>query len=161
MFLEILGLPMHPVAVHAPVVLVPLLVLGALVYAVVPRLRGYVGWAAVLLAVAAPLSTVTAKLSGEAYRDVLYGTAPLPDDHPIEVHSGYGDLVMWTSIGLGATTLALALLRRGGGGGQIRQWLNWLLAGVVVVLAVLLSYYVFQVGHSGAEMVHGGRIPGS
>lgn len=159
MFEQFLGLPLHPLAVHAPVILVPLLVLGSLAYALVPRWRGYVGWAAITLAVLAPLSAVTANLSGNAYRDALYAGQPLAEDHPVEVHSGYGDLVMWTSIGLGAATLLLYGMRRGDGG-PVRQWLSWALTAAVVVLAAVVSFYVFQVGHSGAEMTHGHRLPG-
>ncbi len=54
MFDQINGLPVHALVVHAAVVFVPLLVLGAIAYAVVPRWRPRVGWAVVLLAIAAP-----------------------------------------------------------------------------------------------------------
>jgi uncharacterized membrane protein len=160
-FEELLGLPMHPLVVHLPVVLVPLLVLGSLVYALVPKVRSYVGWVAVGLAVAAPLSAVVAKLSGQAYRDALYGTQQLPADNPVEIHAGYGDVLMWSSIGLGVATLALYGLRRGAGPVQpVRQWVVWVATGLVVVAAAVVAYYVFRVGHSGAEMTHGSRLPG-
>ena len=53
MFDRISGLPAHPLIVHAAVVLVPLLALGAIVYAVVPPLRKHFRWAVGLLAIAA------------------------------------------------------------------------------------------------------------
>ncbi|HEX2356851.1 MAG TPA: hypothetical protein VHI50_10380, partial [Micromonosporaceae bacterium] len=64
MFEEILGVPAHPLLVHAAVVFVPLLIAAALAYALVPALRGRVGWAVALLAVAAPLAAWFATLSG-------------------------------------------------------------------------------------------------
>ncbi len=67
MFEEIAGLPMHPLAVHAAVVFVPLLALAALAYGLVPKLRRKVGWVAVLLALVAPASAVVARLSGDAF----------------------------------------------------------------------------------------------
>jgi len=38
-FEQLLGLPAHPLLLHATVVFVPLLALGTIAYAVVPRLR--------------------------------------------------------------------------------------------------------------------------
>ena len=67
-FETITGLPLHPLVIHAVVLLVPLLVLAGIVYALVPRLRGRIGWVAVLLALAGVGSTLLAKLSGDAFR---------------------------------------------------------------------------------------------
>ena len=66
MFDKFMGLPMHPLLVHAVAVFVPLLVLAALAYAFIPPLRARVGWVAVLLAVAAPVSAFVTMKSGEA-----------------------------------------------------------------------------------------------
>ena len=160
MFAEFMDLPLHPLVVHAPVVLLPLLLLAALAYALVPKVRAYVGWAAALLAVAAPVSAVVAKLSGDEYRAALYGPQELPADHAVEIHSRYGDLLMWSSLGLGAVTLGLYLLRRRAAGatGALRVAI-WVASALVVGLVGLVGYYVFQVGHTGAQMTHGGRLP--
>lgn len=160
MFAEFLDLPLHPLAVHAPVVLVPLLLLAALAYALVPKVRTYVGWLAALLAVAAPISAVLAKLSGDEYRATLYGPQVLPVDHAVEVHSRFGNSLMWSSLGLGVVTLGLYLLRRRADTVTgARRVAIWVVTGLVVVLAAATAYYTFRVGHSGAEMTHGGRIP--
>ena len=43
-FDELAGLPAHPLAVHAPVILIPLAALTALLYAFLPRARSSVRW---------------------------------------------------------------------------------------------------------------------
>src|SRR5437763_17032393 len=63
-----MGLPLHPLVIHAAVVLIPILVLVALCYALVPRLRDRIGWLAVLMAVIAPLSALGAKITRDAFR---------------------------------------------------------------------------------------------
>jgi uncharacterized membrane protein len=102
-FEEFLGLPLHPLAVHAAVVFVPLLALASLVYALVPRLRARVGWVAVLLAIAAPVSAVVARQSGEAFAE----RRTLPIEGDLANHHEYGTLTMWASLALGVLTVAL------------------------------------------------------
>jgi len=63
-FDQINGLPVHALVLHAAVIFVPLLALGAIVYALVAPWRPKIGWAVALLAVAAPGSAYVAKLSG-------------------------------------------------------------------------------------------------
>ena len=50
------GLPVHALVLHVAVVFVPLLALGAIVYAVVPGWRPRIGWAVAILAVIALLA---------------------------------------------------------------------------------------------------------
>ena len=45
MFDQINGLPVHALVLHAAVVFVPLLALGAIVYALIARWRPRIGWA--------------------------------------------------------------------------------------------------------------------
>jgi hypothetical protein len=154
-FDEINGLPAHPLVVHAAVVFVPLLCVAAVVYALVPRVRPVVGWAAAALAVVAPGAAWFATLSGENLRDSFY-----PDQVPAEItsHEGYGDLTFYWSLGLGLATLMLFALTatRWGRSRQLPSWLPLALAGVVVVLAGVTGYFVFRAGDSGASSVWGG-----
>jgi hypothetical protein len=75
---EIDGLPLHPLVVHAVVVLVPLTALVAVLF-LVPRFRRALRWPMVLLAVAALGSTYLARLSGINLKDSSY----IPDEGPI------------------------------------------------------------------------------
>ncbi|MFP5252502.1 MAG: DUF2231 domain-containing protein [Actinomycetes bacterium] len=67
--MEIGGLPLHPLVVHAAVVLTPLAVLAVLAFAVRPAHRWLTRWPALLLTVAAFLSVWVARLSGQALLD--------------------------------------------------------------------------------------------
>ena len=75
--MNIFGLPLHPLVVHAAVVLIPLASLGALIVVVSARARERFGWLTVAFAVAAAGAAITAKLSGEALAESLGGIAPL------------------------------------------------------------------------------------
>src|SRR5690606_7944316 len=93
----ILDLPVHPFAVHAPVVLVPLLVLFGLVYLFVPPLRRLVGWVVAALTLVAPAAVYGAAFSGEQLADHLY-----PDGWPeaVQEHHDLGFRLLWILIGL-------------------------------------------------------------
>ncbi|MGH3453217.1 MAG: DUF2231 domain-containing protein, partial [Nocardioidaceae bacterium] len=75
---EINGLPLHPLVVHAVVVLVPLLALVAVLF-LVPRFRRSLRWPMVLLAIVALVSTFVARESGKNLKDSSY----IPDSGPI------------------------------------------------------------------------------
>lgn len=156
MFEEILGLPAHPLLVHAAVVFVPLLALVAVVYALVPRLRGRIGWAAVLLALAAPGATFVSRESGQELEQRLIAANYSADIlRQINDHQGYGDLLFWFTSGLGAGTLLLVFVTSGRAR-TLPKWIGWVLAAAVVVLAGFAGTYVYLTGDSGAEAVWSG-----
>jgi uncharacterized membrane protein len=156
-FEEILGLPLHPLAVHVPIVLVPALALVSVAYALLPRFRAQLEWLAALLAVAAPVSAYVAKLAGEALRDNrVEPNASAGILAGINDHANLGNRLVWAAIGLGVLTLLLIGVRRMRGA----NWLSWGLAGLVVIAAVLAAIAIFQVGDSGANMVWKDRWPG-
>jgi predicted membrane protein DUF2231 len=161
-FDEIMGLPMHPLVVHAAVVFIPLLAVAAVVYTLVPRVRARIGWAAALLAIAGPAGAFVARESGQQLRERLvaanYGQEILDK---VSDHEGYGDLTFWFSLGLGAGTLLLVLVTNGltsgrGTAGGVPLWLTWVLGAAVIVLAGVTGVYVFLTGDSGADAVWSG-----
>lgn len=161
------GLPLHPLAVHATVVLVSLAVLGALVVVFWPAARRRYGALVVLTAVAATVCTVIAEQSGEALEHTL------PRSEAIELHAAAGDyLKLWMAplmIALAAfvllhrradrtvvkeasgSTTALAVAGR-------HRVLALVLAVVTVVLALGTAFTVFRIGDLGAQAVWGGRV---
>jgi hypothetical protein len=62
--MEINGLPLHPLIVHAVVVFVPLGALSAILFALMPRWRWLLRWPTLLLALAAVALTRIAVVSG-------------------------------------------------------------------------------------------------
>jgi hypothetical protein len=66
--MEINGLPLHPLIVHAVVVLVPLGALSAILFAVVPRWRWLLRWPTLLLALGSVVLARIAVISGGQLR---------------------------------------------------------------------------------------------
>lgn len=147
MFEQVMGLYLHPLAVHVPIVLVPLLAVAVLTYVLVPVTRRHVAWATAILAVVTPIAALVAKLSGEALRDDRYPQPP----SEIVTHSEWGDRLVWTTFVLGPVALALVLVRRLVPNASTRTWLSWVLSALALAATALAAWFVFKVGHSGSE----------
>ncbi|GAB3144135.1 hypothetical protein GCM10027290_21820 [Micromonospora sonneratiae] len=160
MFKEIMGLPAHPMLVHAAVVFVPLLVLLAIGFAVLPRLRSRLGWAAAILAVVAPASALFAKESGEELKKVLTEKGyPAEIINQVTEHQEYGDLMFWFALGLGVATGLMIFAASGHPRAQaLPKWVNLVLAGIVVVLGVVTAVYTYLTGDTGAQAVWQGVL---
>ncbi|MFU8870792.1 DUF2231 domain-containing protein [Micromonospora sp. SL4-19] len=160
MFLEVNGLPLHALVVHAVVVLVPLLALISVAYGVFPRWRSRLDWAVAGLAVVTPIATFVAKESGEAFEE-LQRTRGIGGEflRKIEEHAEYADTLFWFTIGLAVAALLLLLLTSGlARVRSLPRWLTPVLAGMVVVLAVFALVYVYLTGDSGAQLVWSGQV---
>jgi uncharacterized membrane protein len=148
-----LGIPLHPLLIHTAVVFVPLLVLAALVYALVPRLRPRVGWLLVGLAVIAPLCTLASKLSGDAFRARLarhHASAQLLAQ--VDGHRHLGTILVYLAAGLGVVSLLLVLLPAA----RRTEALSLALVVLTVGLSLASAYYVFRTGDTGAHIAWGG-----
>ncbi len=154
---ELMGIPAHPLIVHAAVIFGPLLVVAALAYSLVPMVRRFLNWVVVALAFAGPIALWFARMSGEALmeRQVKAGAqGQLLQD--ISVHQDLGNLAAWWSTGLGIASLALVYYcttaeRRPATASS--RTISYALIAVTVVLAVLTGYYAIRAGHTGATMV--------
>ncbi|BCJ53917.1 hypothetical protein Asp14428_53920 [Actinoplanes sp. NBRC 14428] len=156
MFDQINGMPVHALVLHAAVVFVPLLALLAIVYAVVPRWRPKVGWAAVLMAIAAPVSAFAAMESGEKLRDRLVASGMAgPPLEKINDHQGFGTFTFYFSLALGIVTLIAVFLTLRSTARPLPRAAGVLLAVLMVALAAVSGYYVFRTGDSGAQAVWG------
>lgn len=161
-----MGIPAHPLLIHAAVVFVPLLALTTVGYAVLPILRPHLRLVLAALAVLGPIAALLARLSGDAFFErmrergrVTEGFVPV-----IERHQGYGENTMWAAIALGVVALALvyfvapagARLRYAGGSGGT-QVATLVLAVLSVLAAAVAMYYVIRTGDSGAKAVWEGQ----
>ena len=155
MFDQISGLPVHILVIHAAVVFVPLLALGAIVYAVLPRLRARIGWAVISLAIIAPIVTFVSKQSGEKlYNRLIENGMSGKGKEMLDAHQGYGTRTFWFTLALGVVTLVMAILtlRRSG---SLPRVVDLVLTVIAVALAAISGYYVFKTGDSGAHAVWG------
>lgn len=144
------GIPIHPLVVHAVVVLIPLAALGVIAVAVVPKWRSRFGvlvvWAAVIAAMMVPVATE----SGENLEEVV-GESDL-----IEKHAELGDTMLFGAVPLAVVAILLWWLgRRAEQGHPVPRWASFVVGAAGVVVAVLALVQVLLVGHSGAKAVWG------
>jgi glucan phosphoethanolaminetransferase (alkaline phosphatase superfamily) len=144
------GLPVHPLVVHAAVVLIPLSALLVMAIAVVPRWRqGVFGWFTVGLTAVATAAVPVATQSGEALSERV--------GEP-ERHAALGEAMIYFMLPLLVLAVALVLLSardrrraRSNGADRSRQSVLTLLVAVgCLVAAVAAGVQVAFVGHSGA-----------
>jgi uncharacterized membrane protein len=155
-FDQLNGMPVHVLLVHAAVVFVPLLAVAAVTYALIPRLRNKIGWAAALLAVGAPAAAFVAKLSGQAFKQrLLDGGMKGEGLAKVTAHQGYGDRTFWFTLALGILTGLMIYFATRGERTSLPRFAQVGLSLLVVALAAVAGYYVFKTGDSGAASVWG------
>jgi hypothetical protein len=144
--MEIGGLPLHPLVIHAAVVFGPLAAVCALAYAMAGRWRDRLRWPTVVLAVAATGSIVAAYLTGRNFLDSRpeLGTNPL-----VQTHEARARLLLWVALGFGAVSLVAGWLH--GRTGAFQVVLRTALA--IAALAVLVQ--VVRTGDAGSRAVWG------
>ncbi len=137
---DINGLPLHPLVVHAAVVLIPLTGVLALFMVIVPRFSQRFGPLVLVLGWIAVGSALVSKESGEMLRQVEDVSA---------THVEAGDLLP-VFAGVQAVLVSLLWLadRRGG-----RGVLGILVALLTLVVVVAAGYWTYRTGDSGAQSV--------
>jgi hypothetical protein len=158
---NILGIPAHPLIVHAAVVFIPLLCLGSVVYVLVPRFRGRIGWAVFGLAVISPIVAWLATASGDHLRDRLVAAGFSQEIlDKVNQHQSYGDRTWWFTLALGVVTLVMLFITSGSRRApHLPIWVTLAVSVVVIALAVATAIYVFLTGDSGAHAVWEGAVP--
>jgi hypothetical protein len=156
-FTTILGVPAHPLLIHATVVFVPLLIVGAVVYALWPRVRARIDWAVAGLAIVAPLSAWFSRVSGEHLRQRLIDRRLASPQilAKIAQHESFGDKTLWWALALAVIALVMighTRARRG----PVPTPLRVAFAVVTLVAAGFAAYYVFKTGDTGAHIVWAG-----
>lgn len=161
-FDTIAGLPVHPLVVHAAVVLLPLGAFGVLVLLVVARWRLRFGWLTLAALAAGVGASVVAEQSGEA----LARRVGMPREHaewgerlpPVAVMLFVVALVWFLLVRRAASRARRAAVPGGGGpssGGGTATTVAGFLAGLLAVATLGVTVLV---GHSGATAVWSGRI---
>ena len=141
--MEINGLPLHALVVHAAVVFGPLSALAGLLYAV-PRWRDKVRWSLVVAVLIAVGAIWVAFLSGEDLEEANQYGGPLAE--LLETHEERAEMLRLLMTGYAAAALVAAWqhARRGP--------VRFLLTGLVVVLAVLTGIWTVLTGDAGAQI---------
>lgn len=150
--MQINGLPLHVLVVHAAVVFGPLAAALAIAYAVLPGWRDRLRWVTLATVLVATGAIWLAYFSGEDFLESdRFGFLK---DNPelagrIEDHQELGTVLPWVATGFAAVTvLATALHARTGA-------VRMVLSGLVVVGAVATLVYTILTGDAGAQAVWG------
>ena len=148
--MEINGLPLHVVVVHAAVVLAPMAALAALAYAVVPQWRDWLRWPVVVGVVVAVGAVWLAYFSGTDFRSSdRFATATGEFADKLQRHQDLGSLLRWVASGFGVVTLVATALHTWTG--ILRLVLSVGVAGLAVATVVL----TVMTGDAGAQAVWG------
>ncbi|HST38441.1 MAG TPA: DUF2231 domain-containing protein [Conexibacter sp.] len=145
------GLPAHPLLVHLPVVLIPLLVIAAIALTLKPAWRARYGLAVGLLVVGALASTVLAAGAGEQLLAHEREQSALIHDH--QEAADTLRLLMFALTGILLLTLARDWYAARAGRAAVLggRAVAVGLAAVTLVLAGATGFFVVRTGHLGAK----------
>jgi hypothetical protein len=147
---EINGLPLHPLTVHAAVVLGPLAALSALAYVGLPKHRDLLRWVTLVAVLLATASVWAAYLTGNnffANGDFDHFSQKIQDR--IQTHQNYARTLRWVTTGFAVVTVLATWLHRRSGAARV------VLGSLVVVGALLTVVWIALTGEAGARAVWG------
>lgn len=159
---EVFGLPAHPLIVHAPVVLLPLALVGVILCLVKPSWRPALIIPTAVIGIIGALGAILASQSGEWLQ------ARVPESNLVEHHQQLGEMARNLSILFAGSLFVWALREMV----ETRDWFKdtfiaklvrpkWIgLAATiaVVVFGGLTTAWVVQAGHSGAKAAWKGKL---
>jgi uncharacterized membrane protein len=146
------GLPVHPLVVHAVVVLLPLAVIGTIAIAVRPTWRLRYGYLVVTCAAIATVLIPVATSSGEALEERVGEPGS---------HAELGEQLIWFAIPTLVLALALVWLARRAEAGKTApgpEWLPTAVAVLAVIAGLATTVQVYRVGDSGARVTWGDQV---
>ncbi|MBD8870148.1 DUF2231 domain-containing protein [Nocardioides donggukensis] len=158
--MDINGLPLHPLVVHAAVVLIPIAAVLAGLYAAVPRWRWATRWPMAGAALAALGSVLVAYFSG---RDFVKERFPDERSTVIQLHEERAEVLLWLTIIFVAVVLLAAwglggpsaLASGRGARGKHAPLIEWSLVAMLAIFAVSLILMTIQTGEAGARSIWG------
>ncbi len=138
----VFGLPVHPLIVHATVVMVPLTAVAVALWFLSARFRA---WSGILPLAMTAVSVVLAPLSTSSGEELehMVGESKL-----VQEHAELGDMLVWWCLGMLVVAAAGWFLRRRGDLGKGLA-VALAVAGVVVSGGTLVQTVL--IGHSGAK----------
>jgi uncharacterized membrane protein len=149
------GIPLHPLVVHAVVVLLPLTILGTVAIAAKPAWRLRYGHLVVAVGVVSLCLIPIATSSGEALERRVGDPGQ---------HAALGDQLIWFSLPLVVLTAAVWWLERRKDSGRPAvgpSGLPTVVAVLAVVAALAAGVQVYRVGDSGARAAWADKVSSS
>ena len=148
--MEINGLPLHVLAVHAAVVFGPLSAVVAIAYAALPSWRDRLRWVTLVIVLVATAAIWTAYLSGEDFfeSDRFAGVRGAALEK-IETHEEYAETLRLVTSGFAIVTVLATWLHSRTGA------VRYLLSALVIVGALATLVWTVLTGDAGAKAVWG------
>jgi uncharacterized membrane protein len=160
--LTIDGIPLHPLLVHAVVVLLPLAALSSIAIALVPRWRRKYAWPVLGVTLAGVAAVPLAKQAGEDFQAALeQKVGPNP---AIQAHADLGTMLLPIALGFGVAVIALLVAgrladrEREAEAPTTKTWrvISVVVSVLVVLLAIGTTVQTVRTGHSGSSAVWSG-----
>lgn len=152
MFDLVNGLPVHPLVVHAIVVLLPAAVIGTIAIVARPAWRERYGWLVVGVTALATVLLPVATSSGEALEERVGDPG---------AHAALGEQLIWVAIPLLVLDVAFVWLdrrRRNGEPAFGPGWLTKAVAALAILAALATGIQTYRVGDSGARQAWGDQV---
>jgi uncharacterized membrane protein len=146
------GLPVHPLVVHAAVMLLPIAAVALIIIFFVPRWRKQYGWLTMIAMAAGVGAAVVAKESGEA----LAARVGLP-----EQHQQLASILVPIAVVAFVVSALWFWLQRKADAAQTRSIAARVVGVAAMVLAAAVIVLTVLVGHSGATAAWAGTIAAS
>jgi hypothetical protein len=154
---SISGLPAHPLFVHAPVVLVPLLALWLIAITVRPAWRAKSALPILGATVVCTIATLMAVGSGEKFVEAVPELKGF-----VERHEELGEQtrnILFLLLVLVIVFYVIARRQRVGGAESVAAGLAHGVPAVCAVVAMAAAIWMMRTGHEGAKAVWSGVIP--
>jgi uncharacterized membrane protein len=152
--MEILGLPLHPLIVHATVVIIPLAAVGAIVISLIKWARVRYSELVLLAAIVAPPLTYITKMAGEALYEERFSQS---QSAALQVHTTLGQTLVWWTIGLLVGVVLVYGGQRLTNKENPRGRLVLIIGSVLSIgFGIVCIVQVIRIGHAGASAAWGG-----
>ncbi len=161
---ELFNTPAHPLLVHIPIVILPLLAVAAIVMAARPNLRRRFDWVLAGATLITAVFTSWATQAGERLRDALQPSLGSKADRHIEL-GNQTETLAWVFFAVAVVLVVFnrwylprAAKRETPSAGAPR--LAIALACVVALVGVATAVWVIRAGHEGAHITwNGTNVP--
>lgn len=163
--MEITGLPLHPLVVHAAVVLTPLAALAGAAFGLLPAWRWLTRWVLLVTSLSSLAAVAVAKVSGEDLLEArpFLSSAESPVRDLLETHEQRATVLLVAVILFALVAVlawwavpaptGLASGRLDHAGRAEPAWLPRALSGALLVLALVVLVYAALTGDAGARAV--------
>jgi uncharacterized membrane protein len=149
MFTQINGLPVHPLAVHGAVVLVPLAALMGILFAI-PKTRQWSRWPLLLASLGAVGAVFVARQSGFKLKAHLLAS-DFPYKNLIEQHQSRAKVLFFIVIVFALVAIAAFVLTRSA---DTSQAVLTTLSVLLVIGAIGIAFQTYRVGELGSKIVY-------